>query len=93
MNYITVDDNKIRIIDSTEITKLTKKLLIEINHNLSTDVVNSLKEAEKKERSAVAKNVLCRLCENIVTAKDLDVPICQDTGMAVIFAGISVFYC
>ena len=47
-----------------------------------------MKEAEKKERSAVAKNVLCRLCENIVTAKDLDVPICQDTGMAVIFAEI-----
>ena len=88
MEYINYNDKKIKIIHAHEITELTKKLFISINHSLSDDVVCAINDATNSEESVVAKNVLCRLCDNLVAAKELDVPICQDTGMAVVFAEV-----
>ena len=86
MEYIKYNDKKIKIIHAQEITNLTKELFITINHHLSDDVVCAVKNAVKNEKSEVSRNVLCRLCDNLDAAKELDVPICQDTGMAVVFA-------
>ena len=58
---------------------------IEINHALSDDMVKSLHRAKENETSHVGKEVLCEICENLEIAKNEMIPICQDTGMAVIF--------
>ena len=88
MDYITFEDKKIRLITADIIEEEVKKLFIEVNHHLTDDVVCALKNAADEEDTAVGKKVLCRLCDNLSAACDLDVPICQDTGMAVVFAEI-----
>ena len=88
MDYITFEDKKIRLITADIIEEEVKKLFIEVNHHLTDDVVCALKNAADEEDNAVGKKVLCRLCDNLSAACDLDVPICQDTGMAVVFAEI-----
>jgi len=86
--YIQYKEKKIRIISADSITDTVKDMLISINHSLSDDVVSAISNAAKAEKSEVSKKVLCRLCDNLKAAYDLDVPICQDTGMAVFFAEI-----
>ncbi len=83
-----IEDHDIRLISSEEISVKIKEAFIDINHKLSDDVVCALKNASENETSKVGKNVLCRLCDNLSAASELDVPICQDTGMAVVFVEI-----
>ena len=77
-----------RNISVNEIKKNIKEMCIEANHFLTDDMKESLQNAFLKEESEVGKNVLGQLQENLeIAAKDL-IPICQDTGMAVVFMEI-----
>lgn len=77
-----------RTIDVSEITKNIKEMCIEANHFLSKDMDVALKNAVKTEESLLGRQILNQLQENLqIAAKDM-IPICQDTGMAVIFMEI-----
>ena len=78
----------IRLIDAALVTETVKNLLIEANYRLPCDVSHCMARAEETERDSLAKSVLARLNENARLARELDVPICQDTGMAVVFAEV-----
>ena len=78
----------IRTINIKEITTNTKEMCIEANHFLSEDMERAMKQAEKTEQSPLGKQILEQLEENLQIAPDDMIPICQDTGMAVIFLEI-----
>ena len=78
----------IRTINIKEITTNTKEMCIEANHFLSEDMERAMKKAEKTEQSPLGKQILEQLEENLQIAADDMIPICQDTGMAVIFLEI-----
>lgn len=78
----------IRTINIKEITTNTKEMCIEANHFLSEDMERAMKQAEKAEQSPLGKQILEQLEENLQIAADDMIPICQDTGMAVIFLEI-----
>ncbi len=75
-------------IDSSRITEAVKKLVIEANKVLPSDLASCIACGEKNESNQTAKSVLSDLLTNLDAAAELDIPICQDTGMAVIFAEI-----
>jgi len=77
-----------REIQATEITRNIKEMCIEANHFLTQDMDRALKNACEKEKSVLGKQVLDQLQENLKIASDDMIPICQDTGMAVIFMEI-----
>lgn len=77
-----------RNISVNEITNNIKEMCIEANHFLSKDMKDALQNAFEKEESEVGKNVLGQLHKNLEIAADDMIPICQDTGMAVIFMEI-----
>lgn len=77
-----------RQIGINEILKTVKDLSIEINTCLGEDVVDALKKAREEEKSPTGKEILGHLLENIRIAKEESVPICQDTGLAVIFVDV-----
>lgn len=77
-----------RTISTDEITKAIREMCIEANHTLSPDMQQALTKAVKEEQSPLGKKVLSQLEENLQIAKDEMIPICQDTGMAVIFMEI-----
>lgn len=78
----------IRTINIKEITTNIKEMCIEANHFLSEDMERAMKQAEKAEQSPLGKQILEQLEENLQIATDDMIPICQDTGMAVIFLEI-----
>lgn len=78
----------IRAINVEEITKNIKEMCIEANHYLSPDMDAAMKRAEKEEKSPLGKQILGQLQENLKIASEETIPICQDTGMAVIFLEI-----
>ena len=75
----------IRTISSEEITRNIKEMCIEANHSLTEDMKNALKNAVATEKSEVGKKILNQLQDNLKIAKEDMIPICQDTGMAVVF--------
>lgn len=75
----------IRTISSEEITRNIKEMCIEANHVLSEDMESVFFEAVESEKSDLGRQVLCQLKENLKIAGEDMIPICQDTGMAVIF--------
>ena len=77
-----------RELDVKEITKAIREMAISINHKLSPDMCELLNNSDKKEESPLGKQILGQLKENMQIAKDEMIPICQDTGMAVVFAEI-----
>ncbi len=77
-----------REINSSEITKTVKKLVIDANKILPQDLADCISCFRDQEQNKTAKSVLSDLESNIAAAKELDIPVCQDTGMAVIFAEI-----
>ncbi len=78
----------IRYIQANEIIRTVKTLFIEANHKLPADLKNCIFCAKEKENHALAASVLGILEENMETAERLNVPVCQDTGMAVVFAEV-----
>lgn len=78
----------IRIIKTEEITKTIKEMCIEANHFLSKDMDKAMKEAVDKEESPLGKQILNQLQDNMQIAGTDTIPICQDTGMAVIFVEV-----
>lgn len=77
-----------RIIKSEEIIRNIKEMCIEANHFLSTDMKCALKTATEKEEAPLGKQILEQLQDNLKIAADDMIPICQDTGMAVVFLEI-----
>lgn len=78
----------IRTVHVEEITKNIKEMCIEANHYLSEDMDTAMKQAVETEKAPLGKQILTQLQENLqIAAKDM-IPICQDTGMAVIFLEI-----
>lgn len=76
---------KMREIPVSEITEAVKKLCISANYNLNSDVYSAIENSRDNEQSPIGKNILSQLLENADIAKENCKPICQDTGMAVIF--------
>ena len=77
-----------RTIDVAEITNHIKEMCIEANHFLTQDMDAAMKSAADAEASPLGKQILCQLQENLKIAGEDMIPICQDTGMAVIFMEI-----
>ncbi len=75
-------------ISSLSITEAVANLCIKANKSIPLDIENSIAKAQVEETETIAKSILCDLERNIEKAKELDIPICQDTGMAVVFAEI-----
>lgn len=71
-----------------DVTRNIREMCIEANHFLTEDMQEALKEAGKKEVSPVGRQILDQLQENLKIAGQDMIPICQDTGMAVVFAEI-----
>ena len=78
----------IREVDITLITEALASMCIEANHYLSEDMKSALATARAKEDSPLGSKVLSQLEENLQIAADDMIPICQDTGMAIVFIGI-----
>ena len=75
---------EIRKINAAIVTETVKKLFMDMNYNIGSDILAALKKAQENESSPVGKNVLEQLIENHKIASSEEVPICQDTGMAVL---------
>ncbi len=77
-----------RNLDVSLIKDNIKKLCIDANYYLGNDMINAFKDAIEKEESDVGKNILNVLLKNAEIAKKEQLPICQDTGVAVVFLEI-----
>ena len=78
----------IRTVDVKELTANIREMCIEAVHFLTPDMREALEKAVKKEESPLGRQILCQLQENLDIAGDEMIPICQDTGMAVVFLEI-----
>lgn len=77
-----------REIRSSLITETVARLFQEANYNLPEDVVAALKKAQQAEESERGRNVLRQMLENAAVAAAGELPLCQDTGIAVVFLEI-----
>ena len=77
-----------RTIQVTDITEQIKEMCIEANHFLTDDMKEALVNAQDTEEAMLGKQILQQLQENLKIAGEDMIPICQDTGMAVIFMEI-----
>ncbi len=77
-----------RTIQVSEITEQIAEMCIEANYSLTPDMVCGLETAKERESSPIGIEILNQLQENLKIAKEDEIPICQDTGMAVIFMEI-----
>lgn len=77
-----------REINAAEITKAIREMCISANKKLPDDLCGRIHECSARESEELPKNIMKTICDNLVCASELDIPICQDTGMAVIFAEI-----
>jgi len=77
-----------REIDVKEISDNISEMCIEINHRLSADMLKVLSDAKDSEKSELGRQILSQLQDNLKIAEEEMIPICQDTGMAVIFLEI-----
>ena len=74
-----------RIIKSEDITAAVKKLFMDCNYDIGGDILAALKNAREQESSPVGRSVLDQIIENDAIAAEERIPLCQDTGMAVLF--------
>lgn len=77
-----------RVVNAKEITKNIKEMCIEANLLLSNDVKNAIQRAAETENSQLGKQIISTLVENMDIAEQDQIPICQDTGMTVVFVKI-----
>lgn len=76
---------EIRKINAAAVTDTVKKLYLDMNYYIGEDILAALKKAKETEKSSIGKDVLSQLIENNSIAAAEEIPICQDTGMAVMF--------
>ncbi len=74
-----------REISATAIEQAVEKLFVEANLSLPSSLENEILSLKDKESQPIAINVFCDMCNNLRAANELNIPICQDTGMAVLF--------
>ena len=86
--YGQAGNRKMREIEVREITENIKEMCIEAVHFLTDDMKEALLSAKKSEESPLGRKILEQLEENLAIAGEDMIPICQDTGMAVIFLEI-----
>ena len=72
-------------IDVKRITEAVARLSVEANKVLPESVVDRICSAQKQESNSLGKEILSDIILNTKAAKELDIPVCQDTGMAVVF--------
>ena len=77
-----------RTIDVADVTRNIREMCIEANHFLAQDMEEALRDAAQAEAAPLGKQILCQLRDNLKIAGEDMIPICQDTGMAVIFMEI-----
>ncbi len=77
-----------RIVNSEEIVNAVRRMCVRANCYINSDIRDALEKAEIEEKSDVSRTVLSNLLKNADIARDKEVPICQDTGMAVFFIEI-----
>ena len=76
---------EIRRIKADEVTNAVKKLFMDCNYFIGKDIMNALEKACEIEQSDVGKSVLSQIIENDRIAAKEEIPLCQDTGMSVLF--------
>ena len=74
-----------RTVNVSEITKNIKEMCIEANHFISKDMDDAMRQAVETEEAPLGKQILNQLQDNLRIAAEDMIPICQDTGMAVVF--------
>ncbi|MEE1219737.1 MAG: fumarate hydratase [Ruminococcus sp.] len=74
-----------RQIKAETVTATVKKLFMDCNYYIGKDIMNALETAHEKEESKVGKSVLAQIIENDKIAANENIPLCQDTGMAILF--------
>lgn len=74
-----------REIDVSIIEKAVEELFLEANTVLPVSLENKIRESKERETNEIAKGIFCDMCRNVEIAKNTGIPICQDTGMAVLF--------
>ena len=77
-----------REIDVSIIEKTVEALFISANAELPSSLESLIKNSKEKETNETAKNIFCDMCKNLEVARENEIPICQDTGMAVLFIEI-----
>jgi len=77
-----------RQISTEQITDTLENLCRDANYNLGNDLIASLKNALEKEESPLGKEVITQLLENVEIGRNEQVPVCQDTGFAIVFIEI-----
>ncbi len=77
-----------REINTEIITEEVKKLFIDANYRLPEDAEKLIMDSPKGETNRLACSILERMGENLSAAKEMELPICQDTGMAILFAEV-----
>ena len=87
-NNVIREDENMRTISTDEIIKNIKEMCIEANYYLSDDMKQKIDHACQMEESPLGRQILSQLEENMQIAEDNQIPICQDTGMAVVFLKI-----
>lgn len=85
MNTERKTRNTLRRINVKRVTKAVRKLFIEANTVLGEDVIEALHQAQSREESETGRQVLQKIIENTDIARRKKMPICQDTGLAVVF--------
>lgn len=74
-----------REINVSVIEKSVEEIFLKANAVLSSSLENKIREGQSLETEALPKSIFCDMCKNLDAAKNLGIPICQDTGMAVLF--------
>jgi len=87
-NNVARGDENMRTISTDEIIKNIKEMCIEANYYLSYDMKDKIDHACQVEESPLGRQILSQLEENMQIAESSQIPICQDTGMAVVFLKI-----
>lgn len=77
-----------KTLDVSEVTRAIKEMCIEANHFLTKDMEEVIRRAASTEESALGRQIIEQLLQNMTIAGEDMIPICQDTGMAVIFVEI-----
>ena len=77
-----------RTIDVKEVTALVRRLCMDANYYLPADLRQAFVEGREAERSPLGREIFCEMLENCDLARANAVPICQDTGFAVVYAQV-----